>query len=326
MYDHFNVDAEAPQRQLLAWRERVGHIIDVLPSREQVANPFHASIDRYNAGPFRLTDCSSDALLLERSLARISTDNVREFGFHLFLDGGVEPAADFYPQRGAAPSRGSIVAVDLSQPMRMQRSACRVLSFFAPQAMVESMLPDADALHRRVIGGDTPLANLLTRHLIALSRNMRVLGVEEVQKQFHTALELLLASFGKQAGLSGGGRMAARSAMSVQLRRYIDANLHRPDLTPDSLLAAVQLPRPSVYRIFEHEGGLASYIRQRRLLTAAAKLTDSPGLSIAQIAIGLGFVDANDFGSAFRRAYAMTPQDFRVQVQENIEQRRQRAA
>ncbi|MGT2493518.1 hypothetical protein ACU4GD_31100 [Cupriavidus basilensis] len=53
------------------------------------------------------------------------------------------------------------------------------------------------------------------------------------------------------------------------MRRHVEANLHDPDLSPDSVLASLHLSRASVYRLFEHEGGLAAYIRSRRLRMAA---------------------------------------------------------
>ena len=121
-HKHFNVTGKLPQQQLLAWRDRVSHVIDVVPSLKQVENPFNASIDRYDIGPRRFTDCLSDALLLERSVARISTDNHRDYVFHIFTRGG-----------GTSPSRGSacLVAKRIPRPVFLRwtsinRCACSV--------------------------------------------------------------------------------------------------------------------------------------------------------------------------------------------------------
>jgi hypothetical protein len=67
-HDHFEVSAEPPANQLLAWRDRVGHVIDVLPTSHATTTHFNASIDRYKLGDRIFTDCSSDALLLDRSI------------------------------------------------------------------------------------------------------------------------------------------------------------------------------------------------------------------------------------------------------------------
>lgn len=93
VHHHFDVAAQAPERRLLAWREQVGHVVDVLPTRDALQQPFNASIDRFRVGPLMFTDCRSDAMRLERSLVRISRDNIRDFAFHVFLEGSVDGVA-----------------------------------------------------------------------------------------------------------------------------------------------------------------------------------------------------------------------------------------
>jgi AraC-like DNA-binding protein len=126
-----------------------------------------------------------------------------------------------------------------------------------------------------------------------------------------TCALLIAAAFGKEAGLSGSARAAIRAATFSTVRRYIEANLHETDLTPESVLRASQLSRPTLYRLFESEGGLAAYIRNRRLSRAAEDLRQYPNKAVVEIAYGLGFSSASDFTRAFRRAYDMAPLDFR---------------
>jgi AraC-like DNA-binding protein len=64
-----------------------------------------------------------------------------------------------------------------------------------------------------------------------------------------------------------------------------------------------------VYRLFEHEGGLAAYIRRRRLRMAADELVRFPHLEVQDIAAGLGFNDASSFTRAFRRAFDIAPSE-----------------
>ena len=221
VHSHFNVEGEAPQRQLLAWCARVGHIIDVLPSVEQIEHPFNASIDRYAVGELVFTDCRSAPLLLERSLARISTDNIRDHVFHVFIEGGAEDLKRGSPQCRTAPSAARMLALDMNKPIRMQRSVCRVLTFFAPRALVEAVFPDAETLHGRVIETTTPLTQLLVEHVVSLNRNMTVISAREADSGLRTGVQLLLAVFGKQAHFSGNARATVRAAMFGRARRYI---------------------------------------------------------------------------------------------------------
>jgi AraC-like DNA-binding protein len=66
--------------------------------------------------------------------------------------------------------------------------------------------------------------------------------------------------------------------------------------------------------MFEQEGGLQSYARQRRLRAAADEIARFPELAIKDIALGLGFGSASDFTRAFRRAFGLSPQEFRDQA------------
>jgi AraC-like DNA-binding protein len=318
-HSHFSVREEPPQRQLLAWRERVGHVIDVLPSSSDAEKkPFRAAIDRYDAGGLVFTDCRSDAMLLERSLARISTDRVRDYAFHVFVEGGVDEVAVHASPREVASSTASILALDLNQPVRMRRSACRVLTFFVPGALVAEDLPDAEAIHGRMILNTAPLTRLAVEHVVALGQNIASLSAPAAQSAMRTGTQLLVAAFGRQSGLSGNARAAARAAMFGRVRRYIQMNLHRAELSPESVLDALQLPRPTLYRMFQHEGGLGTYIRHLRLRHAANDLARYPHLMVTDIAYSVGFKSASDFTRAFRRAYGMAPQDFRALSRKSV--------
>ncbi|WP_322044557.1 helix-turn-helix domain-containing protein [Paraburkholderia sp. J67] len=318
-HSHFSVEGEAQNRRLLAWRDRVGHVIDVLPSRADLEKPFQASIDRYQIGELVFTDCRSDLMVLERSLARISTDRVRDFVFHVFLEGSVENVSVRASHRDLPSSPARIVALDMNQPVRMQRQACRVITFFVPGDLVLEVFPDPEAIHGRLLDGSAPLERLIVEHVATLSQQIARMSAPEADIAIHAAARLMIAAFGRQAGLNGDARAAARVAMFAQVRRYIQAHLSDDDLSPESILNTLQLPRPTLYRMFQHEGGIRAYIRQSRLRRAADELIRHPHVAVVEIAYGLGFKSASDFTRAFRRAYEMAPQDFRIQAITKLE-------
>src|SRR5476649_146166 len=68
----FSTRVLAADKQLLAWRARVGHVVDVPPSNEQLAAGFGANIDRYAVDGMIFTDSRTEAMVLERSVARVS--------------------------------------------------------------------------------------------------------------------------------------------------------------------------------------------------------------------------------------------------------------
>ena len=310
----FSTHGLAADEQFLAWRQRVGHVVDAPPSKAQVAGGFSGEIDLYAVGGMVFTDCSTDSMLLERSVARVSTDTRRDYVFQLFLEGEVGHVTGMRKRRSAPGSVQGIVAFDLNQPFRAERPKCRVLSLFVPAAVVDEGLRDGARIHGRIVQKDSPLTGLVLDHLAAVAREIPSLEPASAIEALHAGAQLLVAAFRKAAHLSGADRAALQAALMGQVRRHVEANLHQADLTPTSVVQALQLKRATIYRWFEHEGGLGAYIRNRRLREAADELVRFPHLQVVEIAYGLGFKSASDFTRAFRRAFDMSPQDMRARA------------
>jgi AraC-like DNA-binding protein len=310
----FSTRGLAADEQFLAWRQRVGHVVDAPPSKEQLAGGFRGEIDLYAVGGMVLTDCRTDSMRLERSVARVSTDTRRDYVFQLFLEGEVGHVMGMRKKRSDLGSVQGIVAFDLNQPFRTERPESRLLSLFVPAALVDEGLRDGAGIHGRIVQKESPLAGLVLDHLAALAREIPSLDPASAIEALNTGAQLLLAAFRKAANLSGADRAALQAALMGQVRRHVEANLYQPDLTPSSVVQALQLKRATIYRWFEHEGGLGAYIRNRRLREAADELVRFPHRQVVEIAYGLGFKSASDFTRAFRRAFDMSPQDMRIRA------------
>jgi AraC-like DNA-binding protein len=310
VHSTFGVQGDA-RHSLLAWQERMSPVYDIRPSSQRGEDTFAASLSRYTIDNLSFFDFHTGPNVAVRSLGRVSTESIRDISFSVFLEGqpaqflGSKPRADASPMAQVP----SILALDMDQPCTIQSFHGRLLLLFVPRALVESSFPDAASLHGRSVHATTPLTRMLIDHLVALKRQIVGLSKEEAHQSFLTAVGLLAAAFSRQAGLSGNGRAAVRAAVYGQIRRYVEANLHDPGLSPDSVLASLHLSRATVYRLFEHEGGLAAYIRSRRLRMAADELVRFPHLEVQDIAAGLGFNDASSFTRAFRRAFDIAPRE-----------------
>ncbi|QOT80696.1 helix-turn-helix domain-containing protein [Cupriavidus basilensis] len=313
-HTHFQAGGDGPRDasvgQILAWRQRVGHVMDVSLTRDALAAPFQASIDRYLVEDMLFTDCRCDGLSLARNVARISTDTMRHYALQVFVEGnaGVVEGMRHNPM----PQRGGILLTDHGQPIHMHRGAVRALSVFVPRAMMDAIFLGAEAAHGRIVQTNTPLTRLAVAHLTALSREIPCMAPQAAARAMHASVQLLTAAFRKGARLEEGARAAARSAMLARARRLIDADPGAAELSPDKLLARMEISRPTLYRLFEQEGGVQAYIRKSRLRAAAADLVKFPSLPISNIAYGLGFNSASDFTRAFRRSLGMSPSDLRA--------------
>lgn len=310
--NHFTVANEAPALQAQAWREYVGRIMDVPVSRSQRKHGFRGEISTYVLKDLIFLDSRTDAVCQVRSPGYISRDGMRDYVFHVAIEGIIETETGG-GSRKAAQFVPGILALDMNQTMRMMRPAsARVLAFFLPRHVVQAAIPDAESIHGQVVNYSSPLTRLLFEQLMALCRRLPTLPRSELDAALRRCGELILAAFVKRTRLESGQRAAVRAAWQDKIRLYIDANLYRQDLTPEHILQTFPLSRPSLYRLFEAEGGLASYVRNCRLREAANELVLAPETAIAEIARDLAFQSPAHFSRVFRSAYGMAPLDFRA--------------
>ncbi|GLQ98677.1 helix-turn-helix domain-containing protein [Dyella mobilis] len=313
IHHHFGTCDIARTQQLVAWRDRTSSYLDIAVSHAQVADGFRATLDRYRIDGMTFLHACTDPITQARTVARISTDSMRDYVFHVLVEGGIETATGLYPRRKARQSRPGILVLDMNQPMRMERE-CRsqVMALFLPRAVVESVLPDAESLHGRVIDYGSPLACMFLGELEALAGSIGTMSGAEARGAMAACGHLIVGAFARQCGLSGNARAAVRATVFGSVRRYVEQHLHEPELSMENIIGASRLSRATLYRMFEHEGGLVTYIRNRRLREAAHELIRFPQAPVVEIAYGLGFRSAVDFNHAFRRAYDMPPRDFRA--------------
>ncbi|CAE6944093.1 AraC family transcriptional regulator [Paraburkholderia domus] len=311
-YSRFDVSGLPPQRQLLAYWEQLGQVIEVVPSRGQVRQPFICINNRYDIGEFRISDTYTDHVVIERTVARISRDSARGIGFTIFLDGATHSATTLARKREYPLCGGSVLATDFEQPVRLRRQACRYITFVVPSSLLQHVFSDPAAIHGRALDPSKPATRLIVERATTLIENFRYMPFEDGHRKLAGLVELIAAAFGEEAGLSGNKRAVGRALMFDYTRRYVRANLQEYELSPDSVIESLGFPRSTIYRLFEHEGGLGAYIRHLRLRAAADELVRFPSVPIKDVGYSVGFKSASDFARAFRRAYEMTPQEMRL--------------
>lgn len=102
------------------------------------------------------------------------------------------------------------------------------------------------------------------------------------------------------------------ATLLARARRMIDGRLTDRDLTSEMLCSELGVSRSRLYRIFEPLGGIASYIRKRRLLRTRDALSDIEDTrSISRIAEQWGFVDASAYSRTFRHEFGISPKEAR---------------
>lgn len=94
------------------------------------------------------------------------------------------------------------------------------------------------------------------------------------------------------------------------MRQHIEKQLRDPALSADVLCRQFHVSRSTLYRLFEPLGGVARYIRERRLAHCHAILSrPGPRQYIERVAHDHGFGTASQFSRAFHEQFGYAPRD-----------------
>ncbi len=162
---------------------------------------------------------------------------------------------------------------------------------------------------------DGPVA-LFGAHMRALCRNRLKPTGEDLSGAMRVTGELLAYAMGASTMV---GRHAMRTITFDRAREYIARNLSRGDLTPTRVAEALAISTRYLHLVFESYGiTVGAWIRRQRLERCRRELAAAghAGRLITEIAHSWGFRDGSHFAKLFRRAYGLSPRDYRAQAGE----------
>lgn len=206
---------------------------------------------------------------------------------------------------------GTLVRLDYDEPLelRLTRSECHYLRF--PLARVAALLGEASRRNGNGVTDITrePLAPFVRAQLQQLAGGGEPLDAASSAALVGAAEDLALALLVHAAGEAP----SPGTGLLRMAKRYVDRNLHRPELTPEQVATAVRCSRSQLYRMFATEGvGVLEYIQEARLRRVRELLRSRPTESIGAVASVCGFLDSSSFSRLFRRRYGISPRRWRA--------------
>lgn len=290
-----------------AWRNRewpsLAPAMDCAPPE----GAFSAEVETIVAAGTPIIFSEMSGFFFSRGMARLRSDNLDQYGLLISRDIRFRGEA---AGRSFAAGPGQLLVGDFARPIEQFSSDGAAISLALPRDVAEAAIPWMATMHGRLI--DASRVGLLADFLLSVRARATAIEPYDEPTLGRILLDLLKLTLAtNELPVPAGGAVGSEARMWV-VRQLIDAEVDALDLGPDYLSRALRVSRSTLYRMFEPLGGVAAYIKDRRLERAAALLS-RPGspVRINKVARACGFPDQASFSRAFRYSYGVTPTEYR---------------
>jgi AraC-like DNA-binding protein len=289
-----------------AWREAMATLFDIDELSWNGDAPFRADLDSFAMGPILFGLARAGSQRFRRTLDTIARSGVDHILVQLYSRGGFEGTAG---EHAMTVRPGDLCVFDLAQMVETRAVAFENLNMVIPRPMLAAQLARPEALHGLVLPSENLKATVLAHHFRALYDYAPRMTYEDAHAVADGSLSLVLACLRgelerRDAAVSGDAALSL-----FRIRHYIESHLAQPDLSAETVASHFGLSRASLYRLFSPLGGVADYIRSRRLHRAFFDLA-IPGAGkrrISDVAKRWCLGSEANFTRAFKTAYGITP-------------------
>lgn len=290
------------------WEEASARALVALRA-ERMAPEFTGSLVRHElADGVAVVDARSGPHMLTRTPTLIRDSGADRVLLEINMYGGTEVAQHgrmarlragegaFYDTR--RPYRLNLPWENHSYLIEIPRRALAV----SDRALEEAMA--------RPIGRELPLYHLLRDYLEFVLPQLRT----KPDVESRALVARTFADFARSLSrvVAEAAPASADESLLAALRATVANELSDPELTPATLAARHHVSIRTVHLAFSRAGlSPAAYIQQQRLALALRLLEDGQ-LRVVDVAMACGFRESSTFVRAFRRAWDMSPSEYRA--------------
>ncbi|MEW6641733.1 MAG: helix-turn-helix domain-containing protein [Pseudomonadota bacterium] len=293
------------------WRDNLSQVVEASIASEDAPH-FHAHLSASAVGHALFMETQSGPQIMERSRSLIRANEFDHLSICVVQSG--EHRAD---QNGTsvALKPGDVLFTHHARPSKGAYSTFKCLRLHLPRSMAPAFLRDRD-VNGVVLKGDLASTRLLSRHIEELWASLTELAADEISASVDAAFLIATGNLQANVSLAPHHREAIGRTFKHTIQAFIDERLDDPRLGPDMICASFHISKSKLYRLFEAEGGIASYITACRLDHCWQQLrSGGPHVaSIGRLAYAHGFNSDVSFSRAFRRRFGASPREVRDAV------------
>jgi AraC-like DNA-binding protein len=311
-----STDTVSPANRISAWKQALSRAyVDLDLGVRKDPESWKGFLRAHRLGSLQVATEESDPVKILRTPEGATRDGHTYIFARIQLEGS---ALLFQDGRSAQLDPGVLAFYDASRPFTLVLpEPHRAHVLMAPRPMLRLGEPEIRHLTARAIG-DTPdsppalmlpLLSGLAQEIDSASPPVRERLARTVANLLSTLAEEHLATDARPPAKSGPETLLERIKASIETR------LGEPELSPQMLADEHHISLRYLHKLFHAQGtSVKGWVRQRRLETCSAELAhpDSANLTISAVAARWGFTSPSHFNHAFRKAYAMSPTQWRA--------------
>ncbi|MCJ2131690.1 helix-turn-helix domain-containing protein [Methylobacterium sp. E-045] len=286
-----------------SWCRHLAPVFEAeLASDADLAAPI--ALTTYHFGEALIGSVTAPAQRLERSARTIARQGVDHILIQFYTAGQGRVGA---ARRETEVKASQLVVFDLAQPIVSEAGPVSATNVMLPRKLLGDQITTIENLHGQALDyRSAPVRNLSYTYLSGLVASATAAESHQLRYLSSAAADLCAACFQPDANQAP----ALDRLNKVAICQFIEQELASESLGIDALIIRFGLSRATLYRLFEEEDGVASHIRERRLLRAMKLLGAEGGRPrISSVAYATGFSDEKTFSRAFRRRFGFLPSE-----------------
>jgi|GEM_PF-7083681 len=310
----------APPRRVEAWRDVMYSLCCPMTCEAPGRDDFRARLIATDIGPIGVRHMWSDPYRCRQTQGTLARARRRLYVLTA-ATGGAFRMTQY--GREVVIDAGTISlhsTMDLLEFVHEMPSSALIVTI--PAEQLKQRLPIPEDYCARPIRRDGVLASIFFDTLDSAVRHRagREPGVAGAVSE--RLLDLLASTLEHEAPVRASAVSAVGATHLRHAKAFIAENLHRADLGPQTIAAALGFSVRYLHHLFQDEPEtIGVFLRNRRLAKAQALLSDAgfAALSVSEIAFRVGFRSDSHFVTAFKGAFGLTPKAFRQQAARPVE-------
>ncbi|MGK7869877.1 helix-turn-helix domain-containing protein [Falsiroseomonas sp. E2-1-a20] len=296
-----------PWQQFDAWQASSAGTVEVTPLADPAAG-FPAERAVWALGPMALMTMRAPAARLVRTAAAARRSSLDHWMITIALRGERRIRTD----AGCLTIPAGVASIaSMNDVFDSDRSDIDWLCLCLPRDLAPEIATALNASRDTPL--DTSMGRILASFLLQLAAEIPSLGEAEQARVVESTRAIVAASIAPSAEAMAAAQAQIDLVQLSRVKVIIRQHLRSAILTAERLSRLAGVSRSQLYRLFEHQGGVARYIQSERLRAACRALAAPEGeRDISAIAEDVGFFDPSAFSRAFRREFGVSPREFRA--------------